>query len=93
LVYTHFINIDYDYTHPAVDYKWNACSGYNEVKEIEGRWFCFSTGINALDSNLVSTTIPPGTEIMINHYWDEFKPWKINCPMYREFICKFNIDD
>jgi lipopolysaccharide biosynthesis glycosyltransferase len=85
LVYTHFINIDYDYTHPAVDYKWNSCSGYNEVKKVDGEWVCISKGINALDSNLKSNAIPEGINIQINHYWDEFKPWKIACPMYNEF--------
>lgn len=86
LIYTHFKNIGYDYTHPAVDYKWNSCSGYNEVKKVNGKWLCLSTGINALDANLKSNTIPKGSNIMINHYWDEFKPWKLDCPMYNAFI-------
>jgi lipopolysaccharide biosynthesis glycosyltransferase len=85
LIYTHFRNIGYDYTHPVIDYKWNSCSGYNEVKKVDGKWVCISRGINALDSDLKSNTIPEGSYIMINHYWDEFKPWKVNCPMYEEF--------
>lgn len=88
LIYTYFKNIGYDYTHPEIDYKWNSCSGYNELIKVDGNWKCFSKGVNFLDSNLVSNTIPTGTEIKINHYWDEFKPWKIDCPMYKEFILK-----
>jgi lipopolysaccharide biosynthesis glycosyltransferase len=86
LIYTHFRNIGYDYTHTIIDYKWNSCSGYNEVKKVEGKWVCISKGSNVLDSDLKSNTIPKGVNIMINHYWDEFKPWKIACPMYKEFI-------
>ena len=85
LIYTYFNNIGYDYTHPEIDYKWNSCSGYNELIKVDGKWKCFSKGVNVLDSNLESETIPAGIEIKINHYWDEFKPWKIDCPMYKEF--------
>ena len=33
---------------------------------------------------------PSGNEdlnykVFINHYWDEFKPWIINCPIYNSF--------
>jgi lipopolysaccharide biosynthesis glycosyltransferase len=86
LIYTHFRNIGYDYTHPDVDYRWNSCSGYNEIKNVNGKWVCLSRGTNALDSYLKSNTISEGSYIMINHYWDEFKPWKIDCPMYNAFL-------
>ena len=85
LIYTHFKNVGYDYTHANIDYKWNACSGYNEVKKVEGKWVCVSNGTNILDDKLKSNSIPKGTSVMVNHYWDEFKPWKIDCPMYNEF--------
>jgi hypothetical protein len=85
LIYTHFKNVRYDYTHPEIDYKWNACSGYNKLKKVDDKWVCVSNGTNILDDNLKSNSIPKGTSIMVNHYWDEFKPWKIDCPMYNEF--------
>lgn len=91
LIYTHFTNRGYDYTHRDVDYRWNSCSGYNEIKNVNGKWVCLARGSNALDSVLKSNTISEGSYIMINHYWDEFKPWKIDCPMYREFIAKIEV--
>jgi len=93
LIYTHFKNVGYDYTHPDIDYKWNSCSGYNELKKFDDKWVCVSNGTNILDDNLKSNTIPEGTRIMVNHYWDEFKPWKIECPMYKEFSSKSNKND
>ena len=93
LIYTHFKNVGYDYTHPEIDYKWNSCSGYNKLKKVGDKWVCVSNGTNILDDNLKSNTIPKGTLIMVNHYWDEFKPWKIDCPMYKEFSTKLNKND
>ena len=85
LIFTHFRNVGYDYRHTSIGYEWNACSGYNELKKVNGKWQCFSSGVNVLNPYLKSETIPKGKLILLNHYWDEFKPWKINCPMYNEF--------
>ncbi len=86
LMYTTFKNLNYDYTHPNIGYEWNSCSAYNQVvKQEDGAWKCFSRGYLENDPNQKSDSIPPGFEIAVNHYWDEFKPWKVNCPMYEEF--------
>jgi hypothetical protein len=86
LMFTTFKNMNYDYTHPKIGFKWNSCSGYNEVvKQEDGAWRCFSRGHLQNDSFQKSDSIPAGVEIAVNHYWDEFKPWKVFCPMYEEF--------
>jgi hypothetical protein len=86
LMYTAFKNLNYNYTHPKIGFEWNSCSGYNEVvKQEDGTWKCYSTGYLKNDPSKQSDSIPPGVEIAVNHYWDEFKPWKIYCPMYEEF--------
>ena len=41
----------------------------------------------------VSLSIPRGKEIAINHYWDKFKPWRLNCDMYEEFRLKISIEE
>jgi hypothetical protein len=68
---------NYDYTHPDITPAWNSCAGYTEVTKVDGKW----TG-KFID--------PSGNEdlnykVFINHYWDEFKPWIINCPIYNSF--------
>lgn len=86
LMYTTFKNLNYDYTHPKIGFEWNSCSGYNEVVKLEdGTWKCYSRGYLKNDPSKQSDSIPPGVEIAVNHYWDEFKPWKVDCPMYEEF--------
>jgi hypothetical protein len=86
LMYTTFKNLNYDYTHPKIGFEWNSCSGYNEVvKQEDGTWKCYSRGYLKYDSSIRSDSICPGVEIAVNHYWDEFKPWKLDCPMYEEF--------
>ena len=87
LIYTTFKNLNYDYTHPKIGFEWNACSGFNEVvKQEDGSWKCYSRGYLINDETKKTDSIPAGVEILVNHYWDEFKPWKVNCPMYEEFM-------
>jgi hypothetical protein len=86
LMFTTFKNLNYDYTHPQIGYEWNSCAGFNYVvKQEDGSWKCFSRGHLQNDPTQKSDSIPAGVEIAINHYWDEFKPWKVYCPMYEEF--------
>ena len=93
LMFTTFINANYDYTHPQIGHIWNSCSGYNRVSKINNRWVCFSEGVLKNDIMKVSLSIPRGKEIAINHYWDKFKPWRLNCDMYEEFRLKISIEE
>lgn len=71
-LWTHFTQIGYDYTHNGVDESWNSCAGYSVVEEDElANWVV--TYNNGDDSYLVN----------INHYWNEFKPWNIGCPIFK----------
>lgn len=74
LLHTYFSDIKYDYTHPEIGSEWNSCAGY---------------GIVDIDENYNFDITYKNGEVMypvkINHYWDEFKPWLINCPIYSFF--------
>lgn len=56
-LWTYFKHINYDYTDPEIDWKWNNCAGF--IKNTEN--------------------------IAINHYWYNYKPWNINCPLWNKF--------
>lgn len=86
LIYTYFKKIDYDYTHPDIGFVWNACAGYSRLSKHNNKWRCFSSRLCVTNPAYQSYSISEGTEICINHYWDEFKPWKIGCPMYDTFL-------
>ena len=58
----------YDYTHSKVSYGWNSWSKYS-VYEGE-KLFCRG--------------LAEEHEVHINHYWNECKPWSINCPLYKK---------
>jgi len=85
LMFTTFKNENYDYTHAKIGYIWNSCSGYNRVIQNDGKWECFCEGHLERNPDIVSDSIPIGTKIAINHYWDEFKPWKVPCKMFEYF--------
>jgi len=85
LMFTTFINSNYDYTHPKIGHNWNSCSGFNRVIQKKGIWECSYIGHLGSDANIISDSIAIGTKIAINHYWDEFKPWKVHCDMFEVF--------
>lgn len=86
LIFSYFKKYGYDYVHPAVTFNWNACAGYTKIHFVNGRWQCYSVSQCIINKSLNSNTILEGDAIHINHYWDEFKPWKIRCPMYRHYL-------
>lgn len=86
LIFTHFRKIGYDYSHPAISYQWNACAGYTRVSKMNDTWVCVSSEQCITNPDYKSSSIPDGQLVSINHYWDEFKPWKIDCPMYDTFL-------
>ena len=68
----------YDFTHPEIGCEWNSCAGYGLVN-IDDE-YNFHIRYKNKDTEYA---------VKINHYWDEFKPWVINCPIfkfYRELV-------
>lgn len=71
LLHCYFKSIRYDFTHKDIGCEWNSCAGYGVV--------------NIDDDYNFQITYKNQKEqypVMINHYWDEFKPWNINCPIF-----------
>jgi hypothetical protein len=64
--------IGYDFIHPEIGCEWNSCAGYGLV-DIDDE-YNFHIKYKNQD-----TEYP----VKINHYWNEFKPWIINCPIFK----------
>jgi len=60
--------IKYDYTHPNIGFEWNSCAGYTVFT----------------DKGATSIGLDYEHPVYINHYWHEFKPWNVGCPIYKE---------
>ena len=73
ILFRYFRTIGYDYTHPEIGGGWNCCAGVTELRREGGHWKGHSVAQN------------PNFEVHINHHWDQFKPWKIDCPIYRSY--------
>ena len=63
---------NYDFTHKEIGCEWNSCAKY---------------GIVTMDS-LYNFDIKYKNQdeeypVKINHYWSEFKPWLIKCPIFQ----------
>lgn len=71
-------SIGYDYTHPEVGYGWNSCAKYGKIQKTGDNWTCKYTGPSY-----------PGEDktydVHLNHYWWNFKPWQIDCPIFAEY--------
>jgi hypothetical protein len=71
LLHHYFSDINYDYCHKDIGYEWNSCAGYGQV-DIDSNYNFNITYKNNTDEY----------KVKINHYWDQFKPWNINCPIF-----------
>ena len=71
LINSYVKEMNYDYSHESVGYGWNHCAGYTE----------FIDGDTAICSGLGEKYT-----IKLNHYWHEFKPWKVDCPIYQNTL-------
>jgi hypothetical protein len=81
-IFEYCASIDYDYTHPLVGYGWNSCAQYGVmVRGDDDIWRCSYNGPGYSGE---ATEYP----VYLNHYWWDFKPWNINCPLYSDFISK-----
>lgn len=88
MLFSYFKTIGYDYTHPEINENWNACAGYTRTYQEDGVWKCITDPVNIKNDRLVSKGIKKGETVHINHYWDEFKPWMINCEFYKQMLTK-----
>jgi hypothetical protein len=73
VLFRYFRTIGYDYTHPDIGFAWNSCRGVTDVHNEGGVWKAHSHSLS------------PNHEVFIVHYWDQFKPWRIDCPIYRSY--------
>lgn len=73
VLHRYFSSIGYDYIHPEVGPAWNSCAGVSTVERVGDCW----TGR--------TRTLHPDHDVKIIHYWDQFKPWVIDCPIYRSY--------
>ena len=70
VLFRYFRSIGYDYTHPAVGPAWNSCAGISEVWRDRDRWHGRTHGL------------VEDHDVHIIHYWSQFKPWAIHCPIF-----------
>lgn len=77
-IFEYCADTQYDYTHPDVGYGWNSCAKYGRMIK-QDTWSCVYDGPAYPDE---STRY----QVHLNHYWDVYKPWNIDCPLYRDFI-------
>lgn len=74
LLYRYFRSIGYDYTHPEVGPGWNSCAGVTAVRRgRDGKWEAHTVGLDSV------------YPVHVMHYWSQFKPWKIDCPVYHSY--------
>ena len=66
------MQIGYDFTHPDIGCEWNSCAGYGLV-DIDDEY----------NFNITYKNQDTEYPVKINHYWNEFKPWVINCPIFK----------
>lgn len=64
--------IGYNFVHKDIGCEYNSCAGYGLV-DIDDE-YNFSITYKNKDIEY---------PVKINHYWNEFKPWVINCPIFK----------
>lgn len=73
VLHRYFTSIGYDYTHPEIGPGWNSCAGITDVRHKHGQWKAHTR------------TLAANHDVQIIHYWDQFKPWVIDCPIFRSY--------
>jgi lipopolysaccharide biosynthesis glycosyltransferase len=69
LLYEYFQRRQYDYHSPGLDLTWNAPARYVFATKRDGQWRGYLGE----------------RPVRIMHYYGDYKPWKIGCPIFREF--------
>lgn len=70
ILYAYCKALGYEYEHPLMDVSWNSCSALTKFLDVKK-----GEAVNNLD----------GKKVNINHYWANFKPWEIGCPLFQYF--------
>ena len=78
-IYRYCVMNDYDYTHPDISYGWNSCAKYGNIIKCGDDWQCIYNG--PADKRGLKTY-----QVYLNHYWWNFKPWELNCPIFNESV-------
>jgi hypothetical protein len=73
VLFQYFQTIAYDYTHPEIGTGWNSCAGVTAVRREGDSWRARTFGL--ADDH----------DVRILHYWSQFKPWSIGCPIYNSY--------
>jgi hypothetical protein len=76
VLFRYFRATGYDYTHTEVGPEWNSCAGVTEVRWESGAWKARTRGLAA------------DYEVHLVHYWSQFKPWAIGCPIYTSYAAR-----
>ena len=73
VLYRYFRSIGYDYTHPSATAAWNSCAGVTQLTRDDTGWRGQTVGL------------APDYPVHLVHYWSQFKPWAIQCPLFAEY--------
>ncbi|MFO0935739.1 MAG: hypothetical protein U0798_04375 [Gemmataceae bacterium] len=73
VLFRYFRTIGYDYRHPEIGPEWNSCAGVTSVRREGDEWKAETVGL--------SEKYP----VKLVHYWSQFKPWRIDCPIYKSY--------
>ncbi len=73
VLHRHCTTIGYDYTHPEIGPGWNSCAGITDVRRDGNEW------------KALTRTLEQNHDVHIIHYWDQFKPWVIDCPIFSSY--------
>jgi len=73
VLFRYFRAIGYDYTHPEIGPAWNSCAGVTDVRREADGWKAHTRGLTQ------------DHDVHLIHYWSQFKPWAIRCPIYATY--------
>jgi hypothetical protein len=72
VLFRYFRTLGYDYRHPEIGPEWNSCAGMTSVERVGDSW----------------TAKADGYDVKLMHYWSQYKPWAIGCPIYESYAGK-----
>ena len=59
---------------PEIGPEWNSCAGVTKLTRRDGVWTGRTLGLRA------------DHDVFLVHYWSQFKPWLIGCPVYADYV-------
>jgi hypothetical protein len=73
VLFRYFRTLGYDYTHPEIGPAWNSCAGVTTLSRQEDAW------------QARTHSLAQDYEVHIVHYWNPYKPWAIDCPLFASY--------